>query len=160
MSSLQHVSGHLTANSGQYALIHTHWNAYVVNSLVEGAKEALLSHGISEKQITVVQCPGAFEIPLVAKRLADLGKYHAIVALGAVIKGGTMHFEYVASEAVKGLSTVMLSHNIPVTFGILTVDSIEQAIERAGTKMGNKGAEAALAALEMVNLLENIKYLK
>ena len=158
MSSIKTVAADLTPNKGRYALVATHWNAYVVNSLVDGAKGALLSHGVSEESITLVQCPGAFEVPLVVKKLAASGQYDAIIALGAVIRGGTPHFEYVAGEAVKGLSSVMLEYGIPISLGILTVDSIEQAIERAGTKMGNKGAEAAMAAFEMVNLLDKLDH--
>lgn len=158
MSSIKTISGDLTPNKGRYVLVATHWNSYVVNSLVGGAKGALLSHGVSAENITLVQCPGAFEVPLVVKKLAVSGRYDAIIALGAVIRGDTPHFEYVAGEAVKGLSSVMLNHDIPVSFGILTVDSIEQAIERAGTKMGNKGAEAAMAAFEMVNLLDKLEH--
>jgi len=157
MSSIKTIKADLTPNNGRYVLVATHWNAYIVNSLVEGAKGALLSHGVAENSITLVQCPGAFEIPLVIKKLAELKQYDAVIALGAVIRGGTPHFEYVAGEAVKGLSSVMLAHDIPVSFGVLTVDSIEQAIERAGTKLGNKGAEAAMAAFEMVNLLDKLE---
>ena len=156
MSSAKIIQADLTPNAGRYAVVSTHWNAYIVNSLVEGAKAALLSHGVSVENITQIQCPGAFEIPLVTKKLAMTGGYDAVIALGTIIRGGTAHFEYVAGEAVRGLSSVMLEYNIPVTFGILTVDSIEQAIERAGTKLGNKGSEAALAAFEMVNLLKKI----
>ncbi|MCY4177375.1 MAG: 6,7-dimethyl-8-ribityllumazine synthase [Endozoicomonadaceae bacterium] len=151
------VTPDLKPNTGRYVIIATQWNMYIVNSLTDGAKHTLLNHGIPEENITVVICPGAFEIPLVAKKLASSEEYDAIIALGAVIRGGTAHFEYVAGEAVKGLSSVMLAYEIPVAFGILTVDTLEQAIERAGTKMGNKGAEAATAALEMVNLLNKLQ---
>ena len=150
--TVRNISPDLSACTGRYAVVYTQWNAYVVNSLLDGARETLLSHGIRAQDITTVQCPGAFEMPLVLKKLAATGRYDAIVALGAVIRGSTPHFEYVAGEAVKGISTVMMEYNLPVTFGILTVDTIEPAIERSGTKMGNKGAEAALAALEMVSL--------
>lgn len=156
MSSIKVITPDLQPNQGRYAIISTQWNMYIVNSLTDGAKHTLLSHGVSKENITQVICPGAFEIPLVAKKLASSKKYDAIIALGAVIRGGTAHFEYVAGEAVKGLSSVMLSYEIPVAFGILTVDTIEQAIERSGTKMGNKGAEAATTAFGMVNLLNKL----
>ncbi len=156
MSSIKTIRAGLTPNNGRYALVATHWNSYIVNSLVDGAKGSLQRLGIPEKNITLVECPGAFEVPLVVKKLAATKQFDAIIALGAVIRGGTPHFEYVANEAVKGLSSVMLEFDISVTFGILTVDTIEQAIERAGTKMGNKGAEAAMAAFEMVNLTHEI----
>ena len=121
-----------------------------------GAIDALKRHGISDEQITVIKVPGAYELPLVCQRLADTGQYDALIALGAVIRGGTPHFEYVAGEAAGGLNSVALTFDIPVVFGVLTVDSIEQAIERSGTKAGNKGAESALVAIEMVNLLTQI----
>ncbi len=153
---MSEFEGKLVANTAQYALLVGRFNSFVVESLVSGAKDVLARHGIEENQIDIIRVPGAFEMPVVAQRLAVKGKYSAIIALGAVIRGGTPHFEYVAGECVKGLSQVSLSKDIPISFGVLTVDSIEQAIERAGTKAGNKGAEAALAALEMVNLLETL----
>jgi len=149
--------GQLIANQAKYVLLVGRFNSFVVENLVSGAKDVLMRHGIAESQIDIVRVPGAFEMPIAAQRLASKGTYQAIIALGAVIRGGTPHFEYVAGECVKGLAQVSLAKDIPVSFGVLTVDSIEQAIERAGTKAGNKGAEAALAALEMVNLLEEIK---
>ena len=132
------------------------WNSFVVEHLLEGAIDTLRRHGVSDKQISVVRAPGAFEIPLVCKQVAGKGGVDAIIALGAVIRGGTPHFEYVAGECVKGISQVSLDHGMPIAFGVLTVDSIEQAVERSGTKAGNKGAEAALSALEMVSLLGKI----
>ena len=129
------------------------WNSFIVEQLREGAIDALTRHGVSEEHITVIYAPGAFEIPLVCKKAAGSGNYDAIIALGAVIRGGTPHFEYVAGECVKGLSQVINEYRLPVAFGVLTVDTIEQAVERAGTKAGNKGEEAALSALEMVSLL-------
>jgi 6,7-dimethyl-8-ribityllumazine synthase len=128
----------------------------VVESLLEGAVDTIKRHGGSESDIEIVRVPGAFELPLVIQRMAQRKEYDAIIALGAVIRGGTPHFEYVAGECVKGMSSVMLQHDVPVAFGVLTVDTIEQAIERAGTKAGNKGAEAAASAIEMVNLLRNL----
>ena len=157
MGAIKTIEGVMTSNSGRYAIVVTRWNSYIVESLVEGAIDTLKRHGVEGAQITIIRCPGAFEMPLVVKKAAASRKYDAIITLGAVIRGGTPHFEYVASECTKGIASVMLEHNIPVAFGVLTVDWIEQAIERAGTKMGNKGAEAALAAFEMVSLLENME---
>jgi 6,7-dimethyl-8-ribityllumazine synthase len=151
--SIKTIEGALVAGQARFCLVVSRWNAFVVESLERGAIDALLRHGASESDLTLVRVPGAFEMPLAIERIAAKGGYDAIVALGAVIRGGTPHFEYVAGECVKGMAQVSLKHGIPVAFGVLTVDSIEQAIERAGTKAGNKGAEAALSALEMVNLL-------
>ena len=127
-----------------------------VEHLLEGAIDTLRRHGVKDSQLTIVRAPGAFEIPLVCQRIAKQGNVDAIIALGAVIRGGTPHFEYVAGECTKGIAQVSLEHGIPISFGVLTVDSIEQAVERSGTKAGNKGAEAALSALEMVSLLGRI----
>lgn len=151
--TVQTIEGNLIATGSKFAIVVGRWNAFVVESLLEGAIDSLKRHGVEEANITIVRAPGAFEIPLVVKKVAATKKYDAIIALGAVIRGGTPHFEYVAGECVKGISQVSLDLGIPVSFGVLTVDSIEQAIERAGTKAGNKGEEAALSALEMVNLL-------
>ncbi len=153
MSQIKVVEGDFTQCQGQYALIVSRWNSFVVESLKEGALDTLRRHGIKDDQITIYYAPGAFEFPLLAKRLAESNKFDAIIALGAVIRGGTPHFEYVAGECTKGLAQVSLGANTVVTFGVLTVDSIEQAIERSGTKAGNKGEEAAKTALEMVSLL-------
>jgi 6,7-dimethyl-8-ribityllumazine synthase len=150
------IEGNMVGQSGKFALLVARFNSFVVESLVEGAIDALIRHGIKESDIEIIRVPGAYEMPIAAQRVAMTKKYDAIVALGAVIRGGTPHFEYVAGECVKGLSQVSLNANIPVAFGVLTVDSIEQAIERAGTKAGNKGAEAALSALEMVNLFNQL----
>jgi 6,7-dimethyl-8-ribityllumazine synthase len=150
---MQTIEGNFHSVSGRYVLLVSRWNSFVVEHLKEGALDALRRHGVDNGQITVVYAPGAFEMPLVAQKLARSGNYDAIIALGAVIRGGTPHFEYVAGECTKGLAQVAMDAGIPVTFGVLTVDSIEQAIERSGTKAGNKGAEAALTALEMVSLL-------
>jgi 6,7-dimethyl-8-ribityllumazine synthase len=128
----------------------------VVESLVEGALDTLRRHGVSESNIRIVRVPGAFEMPIAAQKIARAGNVDAIIALGAVIRGGTPHFEYVAGECTKGLAQVSLDSSVPITFGVLTVDSIEQAIERSGTKAGNKGAEAAISAVEMVSLLGQI----
>jgi len=147
----------IAAANARFALLVGRFNSYIVDSLLEGAIDALKRHGVDEANIDIVKVPGAFEMPVAAQKLAAAGKYQAVVALGAVIRGGTPHFEYVAGECVKGLAQVSLSAGIPVAFGVLTVDTIEQAIERAGTKAGNKGAEAALSALEMVNLFNQLE---
>ncbi|MBU2885772.1 6,7-dimethyl-8-ribityllumazine synthase [Gilvimarinus agarilyticus] len=154
--SINVIEGDFSASSGQYALIVSRWNSFVVESLKDGALDTLRRHGISDDQVTVYYAPGAFEFPLVAQKIAAKNKYDAIVALGAVIRGGTPHFDYVAGECTKGLAQVSLNAGVPITFGVLTVDTIEQAIERSGTKAGNKGVEAASTALEMVSLLGKV----
>jgi 6,7-dimethyl-8-ribityllumazine synthase len=156
MSSLKTLEGNMTHTGGRYALVVGRWNSFVVEHLLEGAADTLRRHGVADEQMTVIRVPGAFEIPLACQRLARTGDYDAIIALGAVIRGGTPHFEHVAGECTKGVAQVSLGHDIPIAFGVLTVDSIEQAIERSGTKAGNKGVEAALSALEMVSLLSQI----
>ncbi|MGX5172960.1 6,7-dimethyl-8-ribityllumazine synthase [Aliikangiella sp. IMCC44653] len=150
------IEGNMVGQGSKFALLVARFNSFVVESLVEGAIDALKRHGIDESNIEIIRVPGAFEMPIAAQRIAAKKQHDAIIALGAVIRGGTPHFEYVAGECVKGLSQVSLNADIPVAFGVLTVDSIEQAIERAGTKAGNKGAEAALGALEMVNLFKQL----
>ncbi len=154
--SIKTVEGALRADKARFCLVVSRWNGFVVESLEKGAIDALLRHGVEASELTIVRVPGAFEMPLAIERIAKKGGYDAIVALGAVIRGGTPHFEYVAGECVKGMAQVSLKYGLPVAFGVLTVDSIEQAIERAGTKAGNKGAEAALSALEMVDLLRRL----
>ena len=156
MTDIKTIEGDFTSGKGNYALVVGRWNSFVVEHLVDGAIDTLRRHGVTEKQITVIRAPGAFEIPLVCRQVAAKGGFDAIVALGAVIRGGTPHFEHVAGECTKGISQVSLEYGIPVAFGVLTVDSIEQAVERSGTKAGNKGAEAALSAIEMVSLLGHI----
>ncbi|MBK5930249.1 6,7-dimethyl-8-ribityllumazine synthase [Halochromatium salexigens] len=148
--------GALRAGNARYCLVVSRWNSFIVESLEKGAIDTLKRHGAEEADLSIVRVPGAFEMPVVIERLAAKGGHDAIIALGAVIRGGTPHFEYVASECVKGMAQVSLKHGLPVTFGVLTVDTIEQAIERAGTKAGNKGAEAALSAIEMVDLLRGL----
>lgn len=150
------IEGTFDKASGKYALLVSRWNSFVVEHLKEGAIDTLRRQGIAEKDIDIVYAPGAFEFPLVAQKLAESKSYDAIIALGAVIRGGTPHFDYVAGECTKGLAQVSMNAGLPITFGVLTVDSIEQAIERSGTKAGNKGCEAASTALEMVALLKNI----
>ena len=150
------VEGDFSSAQGKYALLVSRWNSFVVESLKAGALDALKRHGIGQNDITLYYVPGAFELPLLAQKVAALEEYDAIIALGAVIRGGTPHFEHVASECTKGLAQVSLQSGVPVAFGVLTVDSIEQAIERSGTKAGNKGEEAAITALEMVSLLKKV----
>ncbi|MCU7960054.1 MAG: 6,7-dimethyl-8-ribityllumazine synthase [gamma proteobacterium symbiont of Bathyaustriella thionipta] len=154
--AIKTVEGNLTIHNTRFCLLVARFNSFVVESLLQGAIDALKRHGAQDEDITIVRVPGAFEMPLALEKIAAAGNYDAIVALGAVIRGGTPHFEYVAGECVKGMAQVTLKHSLPIAFGVLTVDSIEQAIERAGTKAGNKGAEAAMSAVEMVNLLRQI----
>jgi 6,7-dimethyl-8-ribityllumazine synthase len=156
MSNIKTIEGDFTSGKGKYALVVGRWNSFVVEHLLQGALDTLRRHGVDDKQITIVRVPGAFEIPLACKKVAERGEVDAIVALGAVIRGGTPHFEYVAGECTKGLAMVNMQYGIPVAFGVLTVDTIEQAVERSGTKAGNKGEEAALSALEMVSLLDKL----
>ena len=151
------VEGNFSAGNARVALVVGRFNSFVVESLVDGAVDALKRMGgVAEENITIIRVPGAFEIPLAVQKVAASGNYDAVVALGAVIRGGTPHFEYVAGECVKGIGQVSLQTGGPVAFGVLTVDTIEQAIERSGTKAGNKGAEAALSVLEMVTLFDNL----
>lgn len=157
MSNVKGIEGGLTVRGAYFGLAVGRFNSFVVESLVDGTVDTLRRHGAEDKDMEIVRAPGAFELPLVVKRMAATGRFDAIIALGAVIRGGTPHFEYVAGECTKGLASVSLEQDVPVTFGILTVDTIEQAIERAGTKAGNKGAEAAMSAIEMVNLLPQIQ---
>ena len=156
MTDVTMLEGEFRAEGARFAVVVSRFNSFVVENLLTGAMDALTRHGVARSDITVVRVPGAWEIPLTAQRLAATRRFDAIVAVGAVIRGGTPHFEYVAGETVKGLAQVTLAHGVPIGFGVLTVDTIEQAIERAGTKAGNKGAEAALSAMEMVSLLRKI----
>ncbi|MAD16524.1 MAG: 6,7-dimethyl-8-ribityllumazine synthase [Alteromonadaceae bacterium] len=152
------IEGNIRATGKKFALVVSRFNSFVVESLVEGALDTLERHGeVNSQDITLVRVPGAYELPIAAKKLAQKGTFDGIIALGAVIRGGTPHFEFVAGECNKGLAQVSLEFGIPVSFGVITTDSIEQAIERSGTKAGNKGAEAALGALEMVNVMANIE---
>jgi 6,7-dimethyl-8-ribityllumazine synthase len=153
MADIRTIEGVFAAGEARFALVASRFNSFVVESLITGAVDTLHRHGVADAQMTLVRSPGAFELPLVVQKVAASGNYDAIVALGAVIRGGTPHFEYVAGECTKGIAQVSLASGLPIAFGVLTVDTIEQAIERAGTKAGNKGAEAALSALEMVSLL-------
>jgi 6,7-dimethyl-8-ribityllumazine synthase len=152
------IEGNVRATGKKFALVVSRFNSFVVESLVDGALDTLDRHGeVNDQDITLVRVPGAYELPVVAKKLAEQKQYDAIIALGAVIRGGTPHFDFVAGECNKGLAQVSLEYGIPVAFGVITTDSIEQAIERSGTKAGNKGAEAALGALEMVNVMDLIE---
>jgi len=150
------VEGKISAGGFRFGVVASRFNDFITTKLVEGALDALRRHGAGEEQITMVKVPGAFEIPLAAKRLAQGGKFDAIICLGAVIRGSTPHFDYVAAEVSKGIAAVTLETGVPVTFGVLTTDNIEQAIERAGTKSGNKGWDAAISAMEMVNLFKEL----
>ena len=150
------IEGELNGSAQRIAIVAGRFNSFIVDSLQAAAIDTLERHNVQSSNITVVRVPGAFEIPVTVKKLAESGEFDGVVALGAVIRGSTPHFDYVAGECAKGLSSVGLSTGVPIGFGVLTVDSIEQAIERAGTKAGNKGAEAAIALLEMVNVLKKI----
>lgn len=148
--------GNLVASEGKYAIIVGRFNEFIGGKLLDGALDALKRHGVDEKDISLIWVPGAFEIPLAAKRLATSDKYDAIICLGAVIRGATPHFDYVANEVSKGIANISIETGVPISFGVLTTDTIEQAIERAGTKAGNKGFDAANTAIEMVNLFKVI----
>ena len=156
MSQIHSIEGSMQYSQGRFAIVCARFNGFVVESLLAGAVDTLKRSGVEESAITVVKTPGAFEIPVVVQGLAQTGNYNAIIALGAVIRGATPHFDIVANESAKGLSAIALDHGIPVINGILTTDSIEQSIERAGTKAGNKGSEAAAGAIEMVNLMSQL----
>jgi 6,7-dimethyl-8-ribityllumazine synthase len=156
MNDITVKEGELVIRDARIALLVSRFNSFVVESLLAGAVDTLKRHGADERDLQIVRVPGAYEMPIAAQRLAASKRFEAIIALGAVIRGGTPHFEYVAGECTKGLSQVSLQHDIPIAFGVLTVDTIEQAIERAGTKAGNKGAEAAMSAIEMINLLRGL----
>jgi len=153
--NIKTFEGEMVVDNAKFGIVISRFNSFLVESLLEGAVDTILRHGGSEADIEIIRVPGAVEIPLAAKRMAASKKYDAIIALGAVIRGGTPHFEFVANENSKGLAQVCMEYDLPVAFGVLTVDTIEQAIERSGTKAGNKGTEAALSAIEMVNLLKN-----
>lgn len=157
MSKIRRTEGDYVSGKGRYVLVVARFNSFIVDHLVAGAVDTLTRHGVDEADIEVVMAPGAFELPVLTQRVLNTRKCDAVIALGAVIRGGTPHFEYVAGECVKGLSQVSLNAGVPVAFGVLTVDTIEQAIERAGTKAGNKGSEAALSAIEMVSVLAKLE---
>ena len=157
MDNIRTLEGDLQCRELRFAILAARFNDFVVESLIRGAVDALRRHGASDKQIEIVRAPGAFDMPLVARKLAQSRRYDAIVALGAVIKGATAHFDYVAGECASGLARVSTETGVPIAFGVLTTDTIEQAIERAGTKAGNKGADAAVTAIELANLLRRIE---
>ena len=150
------IEGLLTVTNEKFCIIVSRFNEFICSKLLSGALDELKRHGVNEENIDVAWCPGAFEIPLVAKKCAKSGKYNSIITLGAVIKGSTSHYDYVCAEVSKGVASVSLETGIPVIFGVLTTENLEQAIERAGTKSGNKGADAAKSAIEMASLLKNI----
>ena len=151
------IEGNLNCSTSKFVIIQSRFNEFIVERLVEGALECLKRHGAMESNIDIVKVPGAFEIPLAAAKLAEQKKYDAVICLGAVIRGATPHFDYVAGTSSSGIAQVSLKYNIPVSFGVLTTDTIEQAIERAGTKAGNKGWDAALTAIEMTDLMKKIQ---
>jgi 6,7-dimethyl-8-ribityllumazine synthase len=150
------LEGKISAEGYRFGLVVSRFNDFISSKLVEGAVDALKRHGATEEQLLLVKVPGAFEIPLAAKKLAESGKVDAVICLGAVIRGSTPHFDYIAAEVSKGIAVVALDTKVPVAFGVLTTDNLEQAIERAGTKSGNKGWDAAVAAMEMVNLFKQL----
>ncbi len=156
MANVNVIEGKLDATGMKVGVAVSRFNSFICDRLVEGAVDALVRHGAAESDIDVVRVPGAFEIPLAAKRMSASGRYDAVICLGAVIRGATPHFEYVSAEVSKGVASVSLDSGVPIAFGVLTTDTIEQAIERAGTKAGNKGFEAAVTAIEMSNLLKKI----
>ncbi|MGE5672515.1 MAG: 6,7-dimethyl-8-ribityllumazine synthase [Mycobacterium leprae] len=152
----QVFSGELSSTGLRFGIVVARFNEFITSRLLGGAQDAIVRHGGSEADVDVAWVPGAFEIPLVAQRMAQTGRYDAVICLGAVIRGATPHFEYVAAEASKGIAHAMLQTSTPISFGILTTESVEQAIERAGTKSGNKGFDAAVSAIEMANLMKKL----
>ncbi len=156
MNQITVIEGMLNAEDLKFAILAARFNDFIVDRLISGATDYLRRHGAAEENMTLIRIPGAFEMPVVCKKLAASGKYDGILALGAVIRGGTPHFDFVAGEATKGLAQAALESGVPVGFGLLTTDSIEQAIERAGTKAGNKGVEAAAALLETIRVLKQL----
>jgi 6,7-dimethyl-8-ribityllumazine synthase len=148
--------GALLAQGLKFALVVSRFNEFISSRLLDGAQDALLRHGAKEEDIEIAWTPGSFEIPLIAQKMAESKKYNAVICLGAIIRGGTPHFDYVAAEASKGIAKVSLDTGVPVVFGIITADTLEQAIERAGTKEGNMGARAAVSGIEMANLIKSI----
>jgi len=148
--------GHLNAEGKRFALVASRYNEVVTSRLIQGAEDCLLRHGASAQDVEVFRTPGSFEIPLVARKVAASGKFHAVICLGAIIRGDTPHFDFVASEAARGVGRAATDTGVPVIFGIVTTDTVEQAIDRAGGRSGNRGADAALAAIEMANLLEKL----
>ncbi len=152
----KHFEGVLLGKGLKFGLVVSRFNEFITKKLLEGAQDALLRHGVNQEDIEIAWAPGSFEIPLIAKKLAQTKRYDAVICLGAVVRGGTPHFEYIAAEVSKGIAKVGLETGLPVIYGVITADTLEQAIERAGTKMGNKGFDAAVTAIEMANLLKSI----
>ena len=148
--------GNLVATGLRFGIVVSRWNAFITERLLDGALDTLRRHGADIESVDVARVPGTFEVPLVARRLADSGRYDAVICLGCLIRGSTPHFDYIASECSKGIGQAAINSGVPVTFGVITTENIEQAIERAGTKAGNKGAEAAGAAIEMANLMKSL----
>lgn len=157
MNDIRSIEGDLTTSDARFGIAVTRFNSYIVEHLAAGAVATLKQHGVDDARIAIVRAPGAYELPLVAKGMAQSGNYDALIALGCVIRGATPHFDFVAGECARGLSRIALDFDIPVAFGVLTTDTLEQAIERAGAKAGNKGADAAAVALEMVSLLRKLR---
>lgn len=157
MQNVKSIEGDLVARGARFGIVLGRFNGFIGERLLDGALDTLARHGVETAQVEVVRVPGAFEIPLALKAMAAGKKFDALIALGAVIRGATPHFDFVAGECAKGLAQVMMQYDLPVAFGVLTVDTIEQAIERAGTKAGNKGVDAALSVIEMVNLLKKLR---
>ncbi len=156
MSGFRTIEGKLDAKGLKMAVIASRFNDFITSKLVEGAMDCLLRHGAAESDITVIRVPGSFEIPLAAKKASAAGSYDAVICLGALIRGQTPHFDFIASEATKGIAQVSLEAGIPITFGVITADTLDQAVDRAGAKSGNKGFEAALGAIEMADLMKKI----
>ena len=152
MAKIKVIQGNLTGDNLKFGIIVSRFNEFISNKLLEGALDCLIRHNVKKEDITVAWVPGSFEIPLIAQKMAASGDYDAVICLGTLIRGATSHFDYIAAEAAKGIATASLKYNIPVIFGVLTTENIEQAIERAGTKSGNKGFDAASSAIEMANL--------
>ncbi|MFA7626974.1 MAG: 6,7-dimethyl-8-ribityllumazine synthase [Candidatus Kapaibacterium sp.] len=150
------IEGNFDATNKSFAIVVSRWNQFIVSKLLDGALDALKRNRADDSRITIAYCPGAYEIPLIVKKFADSKKYDAVIALGAVIRGSTPHFDYIAAEVTKGIAKVNLDSGVPCIFGVLTTDTIEQAIERAGSKAGNKGFEAAVSAIEMSSLLQSM----
>ncbi len=156
MKDFRTIEGALSAEGMSIGIVVARFNSFITERLLEGAVDCLVRHGAEEQQLTLARVPGAWEIPLVAAKMARSGNYHGVICLGAVIRGGTPHFDYVSAEVSKGVAAASMETGVPVTFGVLTTDSVEQAIERAGTKAGNKGWEAAISAVEMISLLRKL----
>ncbi len=150
------IEGDLQAKGLKFCIVISRFNEFITGKLLDGAKDALVRHGVKEEDIDIVKVPGSFEIPLIARKMAEKETYNAVICLGTVIRGATPHFDYISAEVSKGIATVSMETGVPVAFGVLTCDTIEQAVERAGTKSGNKGWDAALTAIEMARLLKNL----